>query len=204
MQRSCRATSASRDSTAGPASKSTKTPTSGVTCHMTPVCPAASGVRHVSASKSVRSFLPLVKAAFGRCARSPGRSGPRSAAGGRPGGAHIKRPDYRERTSSRHRAPTKTEWPITVFRRLLPGGQYQSVHRHGDHLRRARNPAKLECGADSREWRRHVSSPVQAHQRRTQRCPPRSWNGHLTGFSLAGRNSSSCLRAFGRSRHGRP
>ncbi len=40
--------------------------------------------------------------------------------------------------------------------------------------------------------------------RRTQRGLARSRNGHLAGFGLTGRESSSCVRAVGRWRHGRP
>ncbi len=66
----------------------------------------------VSTTSSSRGLSPPIdrpcraysRAAFGRCARSPGRSGPRCAAGGRPGGDARQRPDDRGRKSSSHRA----------------------------------------------------------------------------------------------------
>ena len=48
----------------------------------------------------MKTFSSRVKAAFGRSRWSPGRSGPRSAAGGRPGGGTRQRPDDREQKSS--------------------------------------------------------------------------------------------------------
>jgi hypothetical protein len=61
------------------------------------VCHRSIGVRQTTLARAVRSFFSLVKSGLRPPPLVAGRSGPRCAAAGRPGGGAQQRPDDRER-----------------------------------------------------------------------------------------------------------